>query len=398
MTIEEIGNDCSGCSLCVQICSKRCISMQSNAEGFLYPKINFDICVNCGLCYKKCPCNGGKHIDESNPQYYASANKNDEDLLKSSSGGIFIAMAKNIIKQGGYVCGCVFDNNMKAIHICSNNVNDIKRMMGSKYVQSTIENCLPEIKELLNTGHKVLFTGTACQNAAVKEYVGNMKNLYLVDILCHGVPSPLFFSKYIQFLETKHHGKVTNIEFRNKRQLGWGSEHRTKYTIEKNGKEKEFIPSLPAYFCSFFWGTNLRESCYNCHFAGENRITDVTIGDFWGYWAYFHKKFPKGISIISVNTPRGKELMNLIENDLDYCINIPNDKAKGSNTNFYHSTPRPKTRDSFYCGISSKEYKDFVWPIYLNKVTRKNLLVSIYGKYMPNYIKSIVTKLREFHQ
>ena len=121
----------------------------------------------------------------------------------------------------------------------------------------------------------------------------------------------------------------------------------------------------------FLLGTNLRESCYKCHFAGEERITDITIGDFWGYWTYFHKKFQKGISIASVNTTRGEELIHLIDDCLEYCINIPADKAKGTNTNFYHSTPRPKTRDLFYEDIENKSYKDFVWSIYLNRETRK---------------------------
>jgi Pyruvate/2-oxoacid:ferredoxin oxidoreductase delta subunit len=395
MTIEKIGSDCSGCSLCVQVCGKKCISMQSNNEGFLYPIIDHSKCVDCGLCYKKCPCNGEHERAKTNPQYYAAANNNSEDLLNSSSGGLFIAMSKAILKGGGYVCGCVFDKNMKAVHICTNKIQEVERMMGSKYVQSTIEDCLPKVKELLVAGHKVLFTGTACQNAAVKEYIKNRENLYLVDILCHGVPSPLFFSKYVDFLEEKHQGKLTNIDFRNKKQLGWGSEHRTLYTIEKEGITREYIPSLPAYFCSFFWGTNLRESCYKCHFAGEERITDITIGDFWGYWTYFHKKFPKGISIASVNTKRGEELIHLIDDCLEYCINIPADKAKGTNTNFYHSTPRPKTRDLFYEDIENKSYKDFVWSIYLNRETRKKMLVSIYGRYMPQFIKTIITSFRK---
>lgn len=204
MTIEKIGSDCSGCSLCVQVCGKKCISMQSNNEGFLYPIIDHSKCVDCGLCYKKCPCNGEHERAKTNPQYYAAANNNSEDLLNSSSGGLFIAMSKAILKGGGYVCGCVFDKNMKAVHICTNKIQEVERMMGSKYVQSTIEDCLPKVKELLVAGHKVLFTGTACQNAAVKEYIKNRDNLYLVDILCHGVPSPLFFSKYVDFLEEKH--------------------------------------------------------------------------------------------------------------------------------------------------------------------------------------------------
>lgn len=393
MTIESVGRfNCSGCSLCSKICSKHSITMEPDAEGFLQPVINHETCIDCGLCYKKCPCNGEKEIESITPVYYASAISDKEELLNSSSGGTFISLSKYILNQGGYVCGCIYDSNMKAIHTCTNNLNVVHKMMGSKYVQSEIICCIDEIKELLDDGKKVLFTGTACQVAAIKTYIKNRENLYLVDILCHGVPSPLFFRKYVDFLERKHNGKVVNIEFRNKKELGWGSEHRTYYEVQKCDKMKGYIPNLPAYFCAFFWGINLRESCYNCKFAGRNRISDITIGDFWGYWKFFHKNFPEGISIASVNTEKGKELYNQIKDNMDFCIELPEDKAKGTNTNFYHPTPRPSTRDSFYKGLNDAQYEDFRIRTYLDKNCRKKLLVSAYGKFVPEWIKRIIRK------
>ena len=279
MNINDIGKkDCSGCSLCVQLCVKECISMRSDEEGFLFPVIDMDKCIDCGLCYRKCPVNRQSVTNNKNfPKYYASAISDTKELLECSSGGTFIELAKYVLSQGGYVCGCVFDEHMRAVHKCTNSLEEVRRMRGSKYVQSSIEKAFPQVKDLIDDGKIVLFTGTACQIAAVKGFVKSTEKLFLVDILCHGVPSPLFFEKYVEFLGKKHKGRVVNLEFRNKKKLGWGSEHRTYYEVERNGVVRGYRPVLPAYFCSFFWGTNLRESCYNCKFAGPDRISDITI-------------------------------------------------------------------------------------------------------------------------
>lgn len=390
--IEKVGiKNCSGCSLCSLLCPKESIEMKMDTEGFLQPVINHDTCINCGLCYKKCP-SVGETEKHHTPVYYASAIKNKEKLLRSSSGGNFYALANRFIVDGGYVCGCVFDERTKAVHICTNSMSDVERMMGSKYVQSTVTECLKEAKKLIGAGRRVLFTGTACQVAAAKEFLKNNELLYTVDILCHGVPSPLFLSKYVDYLEKKHKGELVKLDFRNKQELGWGSEHRTYYEIKNEKGTKGYRPKIPAYFCAFFWSLNLRESCYNCKFAGKDRVSDITIGDFWGYWAYFKKQFPEGISIASVNTEKGKELYNQIKDNMDFCIELPEDKAKGTNTNFYHPTPRPSSRDMFYKGLKDAKYEDFRLRTYLNKDSRKKLLISAYGRFVPEWIKRIIRK------
>ena len=396
MNINDIGKkNCSGCSLCVQLCVKECISMRSDEEGFLFPVIDMDKCIDCGLCYRKCPVNRQSVTNNKNfPKYYASAISDTKELLECSSGGTFIELAKYVLSQGGYVCGCVFDEHMRAVHKCTNSLEEVRRMRGSKYVQSSIEKAFPQVKDLIDDGKIVLFTGTACQIAAVKGFVKSTEKLFLVDILCHGVPSPLFFEKYVEFLGKKHKGRVVNLEFRNKKKLGWGSEHRTYYEVERNGVVRGYRPVLPAYFCSFFWGTNLRESCYNCKFAGPDRISDITIGDFWGYWSYYHRNFPEGISIASVNTPKGELLFDEVKDKMSFCDELPADKAKGTNTNFYHPTSRPLARDNFYVNIKKRRYEDFVWRVYLNKYTRKKILVSLYGRFMPKFMKKIANSLR----
>lgn len=392
MTIDTVGREnCSGCSLCSLNCPHKCITMQGDEEGFLQPVIDKSICTDCGACYHVCPCKE-PYEEQKVPVYYASAIRNKPLLKKSSSGGLFIAFASFIIEQGGYVCGCVFNEQMVAEHICTNSIEVVKQMMGSKYVQSTITRCLVEVKRILKDDKKVLFTGTACQVAAVKQFTKNPANLFCVDILCHGVPSPLYFKKYVEYLQKKHNGRLVKIEFRNKDKRGWGAEHRTYYEIEKCSSTKGYRPFLPAYFSAFFWGVNLRESCYNCKFTGTNRISDITIGDFWGSWYYFKKEFKEGISIASVNTDKGRKLLADINDYMEYCIEIPQKDALGSNTNFYHPTIKPTSRDDFYNDINHKSYGQMKWRVFLDKSSRRKLLVSIYGLMVPEYVKKLKRK------
>ena len=390
MTIEAIASSrCSGCSLCSQECAKKSITMAANEEGFLHPVIDYATCVDCGLCYKMCPCNE-EPLKEVTPVFYTSAIKDKEKLLKSSSGGNFIALASCFIEQGGYVCGCVFNAEMVAEHVCTNDMSVVERMMGSKYVQSNIQKVLPEVKRHLSEGVPVLFTGTACQVAAVRRYTKDHEGLYTVDILCHGVPSPQYLAKYKDFLERKHNGRLVELQFRNKQELGWGSEHRTYYEIEKDGVLKGYRPSLPAYFCAFFWSLDLRESCYNCKFAGLNRVSDITIGDFWGYWAYFKKRFPEGISIASVNTEKGKRLFESARIAFDFCEEVPRDAAIVSNTNFFHPTLRPSTRSGFYKNLSNLSYERMRARVFFDKTSFKKLMTSVYGRYMPAAAKRLI--------
>lgn len=174
-------------------------------------------------------------------------------MLKSSSDGVFGTLAEYVLGIGGYVCGCVYTDELEAIHILTNQKSDIERMYGSKYVQSRTEHCFPEISEKLKRGEVVLFTGTACQVAALRLYLDkDYPNLYCAEILCHGVPSPKLFAKYKHYLEKKLRGRVTDIRFRDKRRDEWGSEHRMCVVYEKNGKVCEKRPILPAYFSAFF--------------------------------------------------------------------------------------------------------------------------------------------------
>ena len=389
--IERIDRQrCTGCGLCAEKCPKDCILMVEDGEGFRFPKIDSSKCVECGLCVRLCPTTSAADILYSKYErsYYCGIIKDKEMLIKSSSGGVFGVLAEHVINIGGYVCGCVYNDNLEAVHILSNQWQDVEKMYGSKYVQSRVEHCFLEIQNHLKADDIVMFTGTACQIAALRLYLGkDYSNLYNVEILCHGVPSPGLFAKYKKYMEKRLCGTIKDIRFRDKRRGGWGSEHRTCIIYEKNGKLCENRPILPAYFSAFFYGLNLRESCYQCRFATPERVADLTIGDFWGSWNKYKKRFNEGISVVGVNSEKGYELSESIFGRFAFYEVLPENEAIVSNDNFTHPIKRPPERTCFYEGILSQGYKGLWKKAYLSKSYRRKTLASIYGAFVPVNIR-----------
>lgn len=390
-TIEQIDKQqCTGCGLCAEKCPKDCILMVEDGEGFRFPQIDSNKCVECGLCMHSCPTTSAADTlySKYGRSYYCGIVKDKEMLIKSSSGGVFGVLAEYIISIGGYVCGCIYTDDLEAVHMLSNRKQDIEKMYGSKYVQSRAEHCFPEIQSHLMEEDIVMFTGTACQIAALRLYLGkDYSNLYCVEILCHGVPSPGLFAKYKQYLEKRLGGTVKDIRFRDKRRDGWGSEHRTCIIYEKNGKLCETRPILPAYFSAFFYGLNLRESCYQCRFATSERVADLTIGDFWGSWNKYKKRFHEGISVVGVNSEKGYELSENIFGRFDFYEVLSENEAIVSNDNFTHPIKRPIERASFYDSILSQGYRGLWKKTYLSRSYRRKTLASIYGAFVPEKIR-----------
>lgn len=397
--IEQVDKKvCTGCGLCVEICPKKTINMQEDEEGFIAPVVNNHFCINCGLCLRLCPTTEAVEniFFKNEREYFCGFISDKKTLLNSSSGGVFNVLANHILSQGGYICGCVYNSEMQAVHIIINKREDLELMHGSKYVQSRVNQCFGDIKDLLLNGHRVMFVGTGCQVAALRLFLKvEYENLFCVEILCHGVPSPKLFSEYLKYLEKKLKGKVKNIQFRNKEKRGWGSEHRTCIIYEKKGEIKKYRPILPAYFSAFFYSLNLRESCYKCRFAQLERVGDLTIGDFWGYWEKYKKRIVEGISVVSINSKKGKILVNSIKDKFEFYESLSQKEAIKSNDNFEHPTKRPFERDGFYKGVFNKGYKDLWKKVYLSKSCRKKTIVSIYGALVPAKIRFIINKLRK---
>lgn len=308
--------NCYGCMACKQICPKNAISIIMNDRGFYIPYIEKSKCIECGLCKNVCP-----YIKKSQKnrvkKVYAAKTNNKEYIIKSTSGGIFSTIAANFIKQNGYVAGVIIDKNLKVKYSITNDLKKLDDILKSKYVQAEINNTYIEIKELLLKDKKVLFSGTGCQIAGLKLFLKkDFENLYTIEVVCHGVPSPGLFKKYIEWLEQKEKINLLNYIFRTKDKNTSGIHSKIKIQLSNN-KIKYLYAYEDPYYSSFLDGKISRATCYNCKFKGEDRISDMTLGDFWGIEKKL-KNFPsqKGVSGILINTEKGNTLFESIKNNL----------------------------------------------------------------------------------
>lgn len=360
--------DCCGCSACVQRCPKHCISMKEDSEGFLYPVVDESICIDCGLCEKVCPIiNNSEKL--SVKEVLAVKNRNETERMASSSGGVFIALAKKTIEKGGIVFGAVFDENWEVMHTYAETLDEVKPMMGSKYLQSRIGNSFRDAEKFLKEGREVLFTGSPCQVTGLHNYLRkDYPNLLSVDFLCHGVPSPGVWRKYLdeEFQLSARRaaaGKntvlssslksvpvITGIEFRDKTLNGWkkysfvvrGSASKT----DKNSVLLSDIHYNNPYMRGFLADVYLRPSCYRCRCKNGVSQSDLTIGDFWG----IDRLMPdfdddKGVGLVLVNTDKGKALLDTLDMEIRRSTV---EVAKAWNGGFKEQVARHPNRKKFF--------------------------------------------------
>ena len=273
---------CCGCSACMNKCPKDAITMVEDEYGFKYPQVDMEKCINCGLCEKVCPYNNEydkKQVFEKSIAY-GGWNTDENIRAISTSGGVFTSIAKYIIEKNGVVCGAIYDKELNVVHDIVDNLDDLKKMNGSKYVQSDMKDNFRKIKEKLEKGVYVLFSGTPCQVSGLNSFLGKeYDNLYTCDIVCHGVPSPKVFEKYKKELEKENNSKLVNLNFRDK-VSGWqGYSLSTKFD---NNKSFSINAQKTSYMKAFLSDIDLRESCPTCKFAKLPRYADFTLGDFWG--------------------------------------------------------------------------------------------------------------------
>lgn len=388
---------CTGCGVCSLRCPQKCIRMLQDEEGFFYPYIDVKKCVRCNLCVKVCPINSSNALLPSGLAHYIAAATKDERILEqSSSGGIFSVLAKYIIDKGGYVCGCIFDESFKAVHICTDRWEDVLKMLGSKYVQSNAYACFSEIEERLKCNTLILFTGTPCQIAGLKMFLlnANYPNLITVDIICHGVPSPYLLEKYIDSVSEKYHGKLIKIDFRNKMRNGWGAEHHTYIELLNGKKTLKIFPFFATYFTLFFWGVAMRQSCYSCRFAVSSRCSDITLGDFWGAGESFKEYLRKGISIVGINSKSGAVLLDNIKPFLAFSIEQDFNTVSKGNIHLLRPVLRRNVRDFIYKLLKTRSYRYAARRVILSKECRKLLLITLYRRLFPSFLKKIVTFIR----
>ena len=373
--------DCCGCYACYNICPKECITMESDSEGFWYPKIDKNKCIDCNLCEKVCPIINKFNSSLYEEKSYAVFNKNEKIRLESSSGGIFSILAEYVINNHGSVYGAAFDEEFNVKHIKINNLQDIKLLRGSKYVQSKIEDVFKFIKSDLKNDKLVLFTGTPCQVAGLKSFLQKKyNNLILMDIVCHGVPSPLVWQQYINELKQNYKQNIKNVYFRDK-STGWKT-YSIKFLFDKD--EYKNIGFKDIYMKGFLNDVYLRPSCYNCNFKGIERISDITIADFWGIENVLPKMDDdKGTSLIVIHSEKGKQLFDeLSEKMILNEVNL--NEAIKYNPSMIKSVKYNEKRNSFFAELSfGKELTDLI---------RKYTKIS-FGKRVKNKIKSIIKRL-----
>ena len=301
--------DCALCGACFNACPVDAISFSKAYLDFRYPEIDVTRCVHCNQCEKACPILGDKSKPEDGyPIAFAAKSNDDSVRLHSSSGGAFYELASQMLRDGGYICGAVFDESFHVRHIVSNSQGDLLRMMGSKYAQSNVGYCYREIKEKLNAGEKVLFSGCPCQVAGLRTYLGkSYKDLLLVELICHGIPSDLMLQTYIGMQEKKYGAKLKQLEFRNKAK-GW---HNSSVRMEfENGKIYSKSITADAYMNGFLGSTFLKSSCYNCRFRNFASGSDIVLGDFWGAEVELPEDDNKGTSAILVNSKKATDMLD----------------------------------------------------------------------------------------
>lgn len=349
MNIIKNKEDCCGCTACINICPQNAINMIEDKEGFLYPHINKNLCIRCGLCKKVCIFTN-KRKNKNNIITYAVKHNDINERIESQSGGMFAVLAKFFISNNNIVYGVGYKEKFQVYHKRAINTDQINEFRGSKYVQSNLGRIFLNVKNDLIDGKKVLFSGTPCQIAGLNSYLKgvNKKNLYLVDIICHGVPSPKVWRDFLNYYSNKYNGNIEKVNFRNKRKYGWQS-HIETITIN----HKEYDSTI---YSSLFYEHNiLRPSCFNCNYKNINRVGDITIGDFWGIDNIMPKfNDNKGVSLVIINTNKGKELFENIKKDIIYKkCNIYNNLQPPLKENWKY----PKNREKFWKDYNKKGFK-----------------------------------------
>lgn len=385
-------SDCVGCEACVQRCPKRCIAMQEDVEGFLYPKIDTEKCIDCGLCERVCPV-----IHQGEPRKplvaYAAKNQDESVRLNSSSGGIFTALAEHVIAQGGVVFGACIDARGKVFHDFTESCEGIAAFRGSKYVQSHIGNAFLNVEKFLKEGRMVLFSGTPCQVAALHLFLRKgFDRLITVDFICHGVPSPGVFRRYLSELkgefisidkEKEHEVEFKNILFRDKVK-GWKEfslsldfskdQFRSKKTFSETLRQNIFLKG-------FLADLYLRPSCYHCPAKQFKSGSDLTIGDYWGIQqAHPGLDDDKGVSAVLVNTDKGAAILQTVHQLSLYDSTF--EKVVKCNPALIKSAQETTKRDLFFELLNQRKISDVVTQLthvsILGRIRRKVLQLLVH--------------------
>lgn len=364
--------DCCGCTACKAICPTQAIKMAPDALGFLYPKVDLDKCIDCGLCEQVCSFHAeySKLGNLSDPQIYAARHRSMNEIVKSRSGAVFVSLSDWILKQGGVIYGAGYTDHFRVVHKRATTTKERDEFRGSKYVQSDLSSTFKQVQSDLKKGVLVLFSGTPCQTSGLKSYLSWSKtetsNLYIVDIVCHSVPAPYIWRDYLNYIEQQEGQKAIAVDFRDKSRLGWAA-HQESFTFADGQKKRGNSYSHLFQKCIMS-----RYSCSNCHYCNFTRPSDITLADFWG-WQKVNPQLnadDNGISLVLVNTAKGAVWFDQIKEGLTYT---PTDKETCLQPNLSCPSTQHPLREQFEQDYINKGFH-YILRRYADKGWRYKLL------------------------
>ena len=370
---------CTGCFACQNVCPHKCIKLVSDKFGELHPQINQDLCIDCGLCIKKCPA-------RTEPRWevpigcYAVWNKNEKDRRLSASGGVATCFSQYMIKnKNGIVYGVKWDKQLRPVFDKVTSISDLEALKGSKYVQAYVNFKYKEVDVDLQSGKNVLFIGTPCQIAGLKSFLGkDYDNLLTCDLLCHGVPSPKVWNLYLEDIRKRYDSEIEHIFFRDKSH-GWKT-----FSLTFQSKRmflQRRILTFDHYMQTFLRDISLRPSCYNCVCKKINRVSDVTLADFWGI-RRINKAMndDKGVSLVLLHSEKGKRLFQEIESDIEW-YNESLASVKRINHNMVQSVKEPSKREAFFRNIDRYSFEELY-----DKTVRRGVMYELKNR-IKGYLK-----------
>ncbi|MBR1543181.1 MAG: Coenzyme F420 hydrogenase/dehydrogenase, beta subunit C-terminal domain [Bacteroidaceae bacterium] len=348
---------CCGCMACGQACPKQCISLNGDEEGFWYPYVDAELCIDCGLCEKVCPV---LHPFQSNRPLstLAAVNPNEAIRANSSSGGVFTLLAEEVVSRGGVVFGAAYDSDWMVSITSAQTIGELDKFRGSKYLQAKVGNTYRDCKAFLDTGIYVLFSGTPCQISGLKHYLRkDYDNLITVDIVCHGVPSPGVWKQYLAEVSDAGKRAIRDVKFRDKRD-GW---RKFNFVIDYSEGSEEYVMASEhdknPYMRAFLSDLILRPSCYECPAKCGRGSADITLADFWGA-EHFIQDDDKGVSLVMLNTNKGTRLFqscSILPTSVDY-----DEVSKYNSAIFNSCSPHPKRAEFFASFVKGDGVNDLI--------------------------------------
>lgn len=379
--ITIVKDKCVGCTACMYSCPLNAISMTTDDNGFYFPKLDEQICVDCGKCLRVCPVEVNLPFNNSSRNIYYGYSRDENIRKNSSSGGVFSEIANYVDNLEGVVVSSFFDNEMKIVKHGCNNLDKLRR---SKYVESFMSDALETIKKSLKEKKKVLFCGTPCQSAGVRSIFPDEDNLIIVDFVCHGVPSMKLLKESLTYHERKNKAKILDINFRHKIK-GWSCLQMKYYYT--NGKTEVVDAMLDRYYWMFLNNIGLRSSCYNCKFNSTHK-SDIILGDFWGY-KYYDKTIndEKGLSLIQTQTEKGKEVLDYCKKNMElYSLSSKDIKYAERNVDNYDIHKRNEFFKQYHLYGFSRATDNFG---YINNLNKRKIMVIL------SNLKYLIKRLRK---